>query len=244
MRQKNSSLVFTQLFLLLINSASTNALEQKILENSLHSYYQLNININRYWQEDTNLAIKRDTERTLALMRQAMDELVAKDFPGEEYQQIKTSWHTANAFIEDNSLLEKGYSDVSLIASYRVYLDKVRIAMLKQYHSNPPSSNIANLLILFDRIISTYVEVNTDAFGSFIRSANDDDVKLAAIANEIDQQLLQLYSANEISKSDLHSIKVKWNFIRRIVADSHGQASPFIVLLNGRKIIQIFEKYN
>ncbi|NRA24389.1 MAG: hypothetical protein HRU08_07915 [Oleispira sp.] len=153
-----------------------NAQEQKILEQSLHQYYQLNININRYWKDDTNLKNKQTTQKTLELMKQAMEELLNKRYPAPEYQEISKSWIKVSKLIDDTSLIEKGYSDVSLIASYRVYLDNVRQAMLKRYQKNPPTSDIANSLILFDRIISTYVEVNTDAFGSFIRSATDEDM--------------------------------------------------------------------
>ena len=220
-----------------------NAQEQKILEQSLHQYYQLNININRYWKDDTNLKNKQTTQKTLELMKQAMEELLNKRYPAPEYQEISKSWIKVSKLIDDTSLIEKGYSDVSLIASYRVYLDNVRQAMLKRYQKNPLTSDIANSLILFDRIISTYVEVNTDAFGSFIRSATDEDMDLTKIAKQIDNDLILLQQSNSISETDLYSIKVKWNFIRDVITSSSDQASPFIVLLNGNKIIQILESY-
>ena len=172
-----------------------------------------------------------------------MEELLNKRYPAPEYQEISKSWIKVSKLIDDTSLIEKGYSDVSLIASYRVYLDNVRQAMLKRYQKNPPTSDIANSLILFDRIISTYVEVNTDAFGSFIRSATDEDMDLTKIAKQIDNDLILLQQSNSISETDLYSIKVKWNFIRDVITSSSDQASPFIVLLNGNKIIQILESY-
>ena len=219
------------------------ATEQKVLEQSLHQYYQLNININRYWKDDTNLKNKQSTERTLELMNQAMAELLNKKYPATEYQEISKNWEKVSKLIDDTSLIEQGYADVSLIASYRVYLDNVRQAMLKRYQENPPTSDIANSLILFDRIISTYVEVNTDAFGSFIRSANDEDMDLTKIAEQIDENLIVFQQSNSISKTDLYAIKIKWKFIRNVITSNNGQASPFIVLLNGNKIIQILESY-
>lgn len=232
------------IYVLLALSNVSFALEQKNLELSLHRYYQLNISINRYWMNDSNLKYKAETVTSLELMNQAMKNLLDKKYSAEEYKEIKNSWISVHNFINENSLIEKGYSDVSLIASYRVYLDKVRQAMLQRYHHHPATSDISNILMLFDRVISTYVEVNTDAFGSFIRSATDEDMNLAKIADKIDLSLEQFGRSNSISQEDLKIIKTKWNFIRRIVADSNSQSLPFIVLLNGRKIIQVLEKYN
>jgi len=232
------------IYVLLALSNVSFASEQKNLELSLHRYYQLNISINRYWMNDSNLKYKAETVTSLKLMNQAMKNLLDNKYSAEEYKEIKNSWISVNNFINKNSLIEKGYSDVSLIASYRVYLDKVRQAMLRRYHHHPATSDISNILMLFDRVISTYVEVNTDAFGSFIRSATDVDMNLAKIADKIDFSLEQFGRSNSISHEDLKIIKTKWNFIRRIVVDSNSQSLPFIVLLNGRKIIQVLEKYN
>ena len=120
------------IYVLLALSNVSFALEQKNLELSLHRYYQLNISINRYWMNDSNLKYKAETVTSLELMNQAMKNLLNKKYPAEEYKEIKNSWISVNNFINKNSLIEKGYSDVSLIASYRVYLDKVRQAMLQR----------------------------------------------------------------------------------------------------------------
>lgn len=233
-------------FILLSNAISAKEhkiIEQKILEQSLHQYYQLNININQYWKDDSNLRVKQETERTLELMNQAMERLLNKKYPAIEYEKIRNNWFELNKLINETSFIDKGYSDVSLIASYRVFFDNVRQSMLKRYQKNPPTSDIANTLILFDRVISTYVEVNTDAFGSFIRSATDEDMDLAKLVIQIDSQLDSLKQSSSIPQADLSSIKVKWNFIRKIVAGNNAQASPFIVLLNGNKIIRILEEH-
>ena len=66
---------------------------------------------------------------------------------------------------------------------------------------------------------------------------------LTKIAKQIDNDLILLQQSNSISETDLYSIKVKWNFIRDVITSSSDQASPFIVLLNGNKIIQILESY-
>lgn len=240
----NMPIVFITIILsLFLTSPNSYAKEQRILEQSLHQYYQLNISINRYWKDDSNHAIKQETVRTLELMNQAMERLLNKQYPAAEYEKIRNNWIQLNELINDTSFIDNGYSDVALIASYRVYFDNVRQSMLKRYQKNPPTSDIAHVLILFDRIISTYVEVNTDAFGSFIRSATDEDMDLAKLALQIDAELVKLEQSNSIPKADLSTIKLKWNFIRKVVIQSNTQSSPFIVLLNGNKIIKILEGY-
>lgn len=75
---------------------------------------------------------------------------------------------------------------MSLLAVYREFMSNLRTEMLKCYHQNPPSSEASELLILLDRIISIYVEVNTDPFGGFIRSPDDEDMQATVIADRVD----------------------------------------------------------
>jgi hypothetical protein len=237
-------LKFSLIYVILLVNNISYALEQSKLEQSLHQYYQLNIDINRYWMNDNSLKYKAKTEKSLELMHQAMSDLLEQQYTAEEYLIIKNNWVNVSNFIKKTALIEKGYTDIALIASYRVFLDKMRLAMLKRYHENPPTSDISNLLMLFDRVISTYVEINTDVFGSFIRSATDDDMNLIKLAKNINLSLDSIAKSESISKEDLKLINTKWNFIRHIVTDSNSQSLPFIVLLNGQKIIKTIEHYH
>jgi hypothetical protein len=173
-----------------------------------------------------------------------MDYLIGQNYSAEEYKVIKTLWQKATLFINKHEFIEIGYSDVSLLAVYRGFMNSLRIEMLKRYQQNSPSSEASELLILFDRIISTYAEINTDPFGGFIRSPDDEDMKTTVIANQIDVILKKFESTDTVSKADLRSIKTKWRFIRPLVVATDKKSVPFIVLLNGRKIISTLEKYN
>ena len=69
-------------------------------------------------------------------------------------------------------------------------------------------------------------------------------MKTTVIANQIDVILKKFESTDTVSKADLRSIKTKWRFIRPLVVATDKKSVPFIVLLNGRKIISTLEKYN
>jgi hypothetical protein len=238
--------VITTLFMffcLLLSNLSF-ASEQKDLESSIHNFYHFNIDSNRFWINKTNLKYKTEVEKSWATLQQSMDYLIGQNYSAKEYKVIKARWQKANLFINKHKFIEIGYSDVSLLAVYRGAMNSLRIEMLKRYHQNSPSSDASKLLILFDRIISTYAEINTDPFGGFIRSPNDEDMKTTVIANQIDVMLKKLESTATVSKADLRSIKTKWRFIRQLVVATDKKSVPFIVLLNGRKIISTLEKYN
>ena len=238
--------VITTLFMffcLLLSNLSL-ASEQKDLESSIHTFYHFNIDANRFWMNKSNLKYKTEVEKSLATLKQSMNYLIGQNYSTEEFKVIKRRWNEATLFINKHSFIEIGYSDVSLLAVYREFMNSIRIEMLKWYHQNPPSSEASELLILFDRIISTYVEVNTDPFGGFIRSPSDEDMKSTVIARQIDSILEKFESTEIISKEDLRSIKTKWRFIRPLVVATDKKSVPFIILLNGRKIIDTLEKYN
>lgn len=230
-------------FCLLVSNLSF-ASEQKDLESSIHKFYHFNIDANRFWMNKTNLKYKAELEKSLATLQQSMDYLIGQNYSGDEYKVIKTRWQEAILFINKHSFIETGYSDVSLLAVYREFMNSLRINMLKRYHQKSPSSDASEVLILFDRIISTYVEINTDPFGGFIRSPNDEDMKATVIADQIDAMLKKFESTETVSKADLRSIKTKWRFIRPMVVATDKKSVPFIILLNGRKIITTLEKYN
>ena len=78
---------------------------------------------------------------------------------------------------------------MSLLAVYREFMSNLRTEMLKRYHQHSPSPDASELLILLDRIVSTYVEVNTDPLGGFIRSPVDEDMKATVIAEQVDMMI-------------------------------------------------------
>lgn len=226
--------------------ASTNSSSHQtsVLESYLHAYYQFNININLMWWDDSNLEFRRNTEDALPGMALAMKNILQdrKLKNMHELVEVQDNWLKAYDLLLNQGLLKSGYDDVSLIAAYRVAMDKVRMIIFDLYQRQPSSSDVIKTWILLDRVISTYVELNTDTFGSFIRSTYDQDSDINALVLLVDQQIEKLNQSNSLSAVERSSLSSKWFFIRPVLLGKSNQSLPFIVLINGRRMISILEK--
>lgn len=223
------------------SSVSSSSQNVGLLDKYLHAYYQFNININLMWWDETNVSYQQDTLSSFPAVVDAMDDIMndqrLSQLQGMDV--VTDNWPKAHEVLVDQGLMKNGQADIALISYYRLYMDNVRKAILKMHQDEPSSSQKIKTWISLDRLISTYVELNADIFGAQFRTIDDQDNDIGALVKMVDQNLMKLTQDSSLKKHELKSLERKWKFIRPVMIDSDQQALPYIVLVHGRRMIEM-----
>ncbi len=163
--------------------------------------------------------------------------------PSEQRAVAAQEWDSMREIMEgdgNNSGLLNGSYDLNASAAQRIHYDTLQTQLFQVEPLRAENlSDLQTLYLKLASVVSGYVALTSNPFGSMAMSMNDGDLKLVTLAADIDQLFVKLIkqSEDDMQAQQLRRQQSKWQFVRSTVVKGSQSAMPYIVRYQGKQMI-------